>query len=61
VQPDRERYLKETSAEFLLGGLQSGAYDPPPDLPGNAVIDTTELSAAETALRIFKALDGPVR
>jgi hypothetical protein len=61
VQADRERYLKETSAEFLLGGLQAGAYDPPPDLPGNTVIDTTELLAAETALWIFKALDGPVR
>ena len=56
VQPDRRRYLKETNPEFLLGGIESGAYDPPPNLPGNTVIDTTERPAAETARRIHEAL-----
>jgi hypothetical protein len=61
VQPDRRRYLKETSAEFLLGGLAGRAFEPPDDLAGNVVIDTTELTAAETARRVYEALGGPVR
>ena len=61
VQPDRRRYLKETSAEFLLGGLASGAYQPPVDLIGNVVIDTTDLPPMQTARRVLEALNPPMR
>jgi chloramphenicol 3-O-phosphotransferase len=61
VQPDRERFLKETNASFLLGGLADGAYDPPPYLPDNTVIDTTHLPATETARRIHEALNASKR
>jgi hypothetical protein len=61
VQPDRRRYLKETSAEFLLGGIESHAFDPPHDLPNNTVIDTTLLPANQTARLIYEALSASMR
>lgn len=56
TQPDRQRYLKASSAEFLMGGIEAHTFDPPPDIQGNIRIDTTHLSAQETAQRIFNAL-----
>ena len=61
VQPDRRRYLKETSAEFLLGGIEGGAYDPPDNLATNTVIDTTNLSAEATVNLVLAALRTPMR
>jgi hypothetical protein len=60
VHPDRLVFSKETNPEFLLSARASGAYDPP-DIPNNTVIDTTHLSAAETAQRIFQALKPSMR
>jgi broad-specificity NMP kinase len=60
VQPDRLAFSKETNPQFRLSAREAGAYDPP-DIPGNIVIDTTSLTADETAQRIFEALKVPMR
>jgi AAA domain len=56
VQPDRAAFTKEQDPEFLRGSLARGDYAPPADLEGNLVIDTTDLSAAETARQIVERL-----
>lgn len=61
VQPDRSRYLKMTDVGVLLSSLAENAYEPPDGMAGNVVIDTTTLSAIETAKRVYDALRGPVR
>src|SRR6266508_1583211 len=57
VQEDRSRYLKMTSIDFLRSSVRRGDYDPQHELPGNVVIDTTTLPAAETARLIADHLD----
>ena len=49
AQPDRRRYEKLTDAAILLGGIDSRAFDPPAGMAANVVIDTTHLTASETA------------
>ncbi len=56
VQPDRAVFLKGTDAAFLGEALRRRRYDAPHDMLGNVVIDTTTLSAAETAQLIYQAL-----
>jgi hypothetical protein len=55
-QPDRERFLKMTSAEFLRSSLARSAYDPPAEVTNNVIIDTTSLPAIETARLIVARL-----
>jgi AAA domain len=56
VEPDRAVFLKMTDTHILRGGAVSGAYATP-DIPGNFVLDTTKLSAAETARLILDHLE----
>jgi hypothetical protein len=56
VQPERRAFLKGDDPLFLRDSLLRGDYDPPRDLPGNVVIDTTKLTAAETARQIYEHL-----
>jgi len=49
VQADRRRYMKMTDVEFLRASVLTGEYEVQGDLPGNVVIDTTTLPAADTA------------
>jgi len=60
VQPDRRAFSKESNPEFLLSAREAGAYDPPA-ISENTIIDTTHLTAAETAQRILEALNATMR
>jgi hypothetical protein len=48
-QADRGRYLKMTSPEILQSSLGQGVYEPKAAMTNNVTIDTTDLSAVETA------------
>ncbi|HEX5370168.1 MAG TPA: AAA family ATPase [Dehalococcoidia bacterium] len=52
VQADRAAFLKSTDAGSLGGALRQHRYDAPAGMPDNVVIDTTALSAIETALLV---------
>jgi hypothetical protein len=56
AQPDRQRFLKMTEPDILRRYILAGDYDPPADLKDNLVIDTTTLSARETARLILDHL-----
>ena len=55
-QPDRLHYLKITSTELLRSSLATGVYEPQTALTDNVLIDTTELSARQTAQIILERL-----
>ena len=56
VQPNRRAFLKSDNPVFLRNALLRGDHDSPPDMPDNVSIDTTMLTASETAGRIYEAL-----
>jgi hypothetical protein len=56
MQPNRAGFLKGTDSAFLRDALLRRDYDAPANMQSNVVIDTTNLSATETACRIFEEL-----
>jgi hypothetical protein len=57
VQPDRRSYMKEMNVDFLRAALERGDYNPPSDLQGNVMLDTTNLGPQEAAKLIVIRLD----
>jgi hypothetical protein len=56
VKPDRDAYLKTKDVAMVRRGIESGEFLPQSELPGNLVIDTTNLPAAQTARLIVERL-----
>lgn len=55
-QPDRREFLKVTTNQFLREWVLGGRYMSPSGLPNNLLIETTDLSAADTAMLIASHL-----
>lgn len=54
MQPERLALWKFSSRQYLREWVLGGGYMSPEGLPGNMLIDNTDLAAPDTAQRIFR-------